>query len=75
MYKQNFRNEEPPVPCTAVFKKKSHLSGSKVFLDAASQTKVELWKYNPDILANNGIVDPLSLALSMGMPVLSFWKK
>ena len=75
LYKQNFRNEEPPVPCTAVFKKKSHLSGSKVFLDAASQTKVELWKYNPDILANNGIVDPLSLALSMGMPVLSFWKK
>ena len=75
LYKQNFRDEEPPVPCTAVFKKKSHLSGSKVFLDAASQTKVELWKYNPDILANNGIVDPLSLALSMGMPVLSFWKK
>ena len=75
LYEQGFLTEAPTVPCAAVFKKNNVLSGSKVLIDAASQAEIQLWKYDPRVLAQGDTVDPLSLALSMGKSVLSFWKK
>ena len=75
LYELGFCDEDPVTSCVAVSKKKAALSGSRVLLDASSQTAVQLWKYEPQILAENERVDPLSLALSMDKPVLSFWKK
>ena len=34
-------------------------------MDASAQVKVELWKYDPDILSGKNAVDPLSLAMSL----------
>ena len=34
-------------------------------MDASVQAEVELWKYDPQILGNNGAVDTLSLAMSL----------
>lgn len=34
-------------------------------MDASVQAEVELWKYDPQILGNNGTVDTLSLAMSL----------
>lgn len=65
---------EEKVPCYAVNKKSFHLSGSKELLDAETQTEVQLWKYDPSILAKNGLVDSLSLALSFQKPVDAFLK-
>ena len=65
---------EQKIPCYAVNKKTFHLSGSKELLNAETQAEVQLWKYDPSILAKNGIVDPLSLALSFQKPLDSFLK-
>lgn len=40
------------------------LQGTKSLLDDENQVCVELWKYDPQILAENESVDSLSLALS-----------
>ena len=34
-------------------------------MDATVKAEVELWKYDPQILGNNGAVDTLSLAMSL----------
>lgn len=39
------------------------LAKSGVFNPVEGEYRVELWKYNPELLANGGVVDPLSLAL------------
>lgn len=65
---------EEEIPCYAVNKKTFHLSGSKELLNAATQAEVQLWKYDPSILAGNGLVDPLSLALSFQKPLDTFLK-
>ena len=62
------------VPCYAVNKKTFHLSGSKELLNAETQAEVQLWKYDPSILAKNGFIDPLSLALSFQKPADTFLK-
>ena len=68
------RDAEEEVPCYAVNKKAFHLSGSKDLLNAETQAEVQLWKYDPSILVRNGLVDPLSLALSFQKPVDTFLK-
>ena len=40
------------------------MKGTKQLIDSQNQVCVELWKYNPLILAKDAIVDPLSLVLS-----------
>lgn len=35
------------------------------FIDEEKQVRVEIWRYDPHILGKNGIVDPLSLAVSL----------
>jgi len=55
----------PIVHCHAIESTKGkHLTGTKQLIDSQNQVCVELWKYNPWILAKDTIVDPLSLALS-----------
>ena len=44
-------------------------------LNAETQAEVQLWKYDPSILAKNGFVDSLSLALSFQKPADTFLKK
>lgn len=51
-------------PCYAISGKKCSFTGTDVLIDAFAQVRVELWKYDPDILAENGVVDPLSLAMT-----------
>lgn len=67
-------NANAELPCYAVYKKNICLKGSRELLNAETQIKLELWKYNPSILGKEQIVDPLSLALSMNKPVDSFLK-
>ena len=69
------KDAEEEVPCYAVNKKTFHLSGSKDLLNAETQAEVQLWKYDPSILAQNGFVDSLSLALSFQKPADTFLKK
>ena len=69
------KDAEEEVPCYAVNKKTFHLSGSKELLNAETQAEVQLWKYDPSILAKNGFVDSLSLALSFQKPADTFLKK
>lgn len=66
--------EERGYPVYAVNKKGFHQMGSGELLDAETQAEVQLWKYDPAILAVNGHVDPLSLALSRKKPLFSFIK-
>lgn len=63
---------EEKVPCYAVNKKTFHLSGSKELLDAETQAEVQLWKYDPSILGEKGMVDSLSLVLSLQKPLMDF---
>ncbi len=55
----------PDILCYAVNGKKEEFTGTDILMDASAQVKVELWKYNPDILSENDVVDPLSLAISL----------
>ena len=55
----------PDTPCYAINGKSSRLIGTDVLMDASAQVKVELWRYDPDILSGNGQVDPLSLAMTL----------
>ena len=66
------REAEEEIPCYAVNKKTCCLSGSRDFLNAETQVEVQLWKYDPAVLANNGRVDPLSLALCLRKPLEKF---
>ena len=59
---------DPAIPVRAVLKSDSRLS-DKTGLDIRWTTdinplKLELWKYDPRLFADNGIADPVSLALS-----------
>lgn len=55
----------PDFFCYAVNGKKAALTGTDILMDASAQVKVELWKYDPDILSGSDAVDPLSLAVSL----------
>ena len=61
-------------PSYAVNKKGFDYTGSHELLNAETQSEIQLWKYDPAILAVNGHVDPLSLALSRKKPLFSFVK-
>ena len=61
-------------PSYAVNKKDFHYTGGHELLNAETQSEIQLWKYDPAILAANGHVDPLSLALSLKKPLFSFIK-
>lgn len=37
--------------------------GSDILIDPANCIKLEIWKYNPNILCHNNMVDPLSLTM------------
>ena len=66
--------EEKGYPSYAVNKKNFHYTGSRELLNAETQAEVQLWKYDPAILAVSGHVDPLSLSLSQKKPLFSFIK-
>ena len=66
--------EEKNYPSYAVNKKGFYYTGSHELLNAETQAEIQLWKYDPAILAVNGHVDPLSLALSLKKPLFSFIK-
>ena len=66
--------EEKNYPSYAVNKKGFYYTGSHELLNAETQAEIQLWKYDPAILAVNGRVDPLSLALSQKKPLFSFIK-
>ncbi|MFV0363375.1 MAG: hypothetical protein ACK5LL_09865 [Suipraeoptans sp.] len=55
---------QPDVTCYAVNGKNVDLSGTELLVDAANQIEVELWKYDPNILGTNGIIDVLSLVMT-----------
>lgn len=55
----------PDTPCYAVNGTKNKFVGTDVLIDASAQVKIELWKYNPNILAKNDAVDPLSLVMAL----------
>lgn len=55
----------PDVESYAVYGRGSQLKGTERLMDAAVQMEVELWKYDPQILGNNGAVDTLSLVVSL----------
>ena len=70
----NTADEEKGYPCYAANKKGFQCDGSHELLDAETQAEVQLWKYDPAVLARDGQVDPLSLALSLKKPLFSFIK-
>ena len=51
--------------CYAVDKRSISVNsiGIKSDLNFIGAVRLELWKYNPSILAENGIIDPLSMCL------------
>lgn len=58
----------PQIPVRAVFKsdvdaKEMHESDVRWTTDENALC-IELWKYDPSLFANNGVVDPISLAMS-----------
>ena len=55
----------PDIPCYAVNGKKDIPAGIDFLIDVSTQVKVELWKYDPNILAENDAVDPLSLIMTL----------
>lgn len=68
------------IPCYAIYKKNTYISGSSELLNAETQVRIELWKYDPSILSNaiqsnDNVVDPLSLALSKNESVDYYLKK
>ena len=67
-------DEEKGCFCYAANKKGFRYDGSHELLNAETQAEVQLWKYDPAILAASGHVDPLSLALSQKKPLFSFVK-
>lgn len=56
---------QPSVACYAINGKNAGLSGTDVLMDAADQIEIQIWKYDPNILCENGIVDTLSLAMTL----------
>lgn len=57
---------DPAIRCYAIeHKAGKELLGTERLLDANRQIRLELWKYSPQVLAENETVDTLSLALSM----------
>lgn len=55
---------EPAVPCYAA-DVSAKLTGMPTLLNAETQVEIEIWKYDPAVLSENGFVDPLSLVLSL----------
>lgn len=55
----------PNILCYAANGKKGVPTGTDILIDASAQVKIELWKYDPNILSEKGVVDPLSLAMSL----------
>lgn len=49
----------------AIDAKNAKIEGSDILIDATVQIEIELWKYNPDILSKDGMVDTLSLVMSL----------
>ena len=40
------------------------MQGTEALMDADAQIELELWRYDPQILGNSEMVDPLSLIMS-----------
>lgn len=56
---------EPQMACYAIDKYACGKGCTQQILDADRHVCLEIWAYDPRILANNGMVDPLSLALAL----------
>ncbi len=41
------------------------MKGTDTLVDTAAQAEIQLWKYDPTILDKSGIVDSLSLAMTL----------
>ncbi len=55
---------EPQLICYAV-ESKYQVDKYPYMIDMTKCASVELWKYDPTILSRDGVIDPLSLAMSM----------
>lgn len=55
----------PSVGCYAVNGKTADWTGTDILKCELDQMEIELWKYDPNILGRNGIVDSLSLIMSL----------
>lgn len=51
------------IRCYAVDGKAQPL-GTDTLIDAQAQVEIQLWKYDPRVLSDGGVVDPLSLAMT-----------
>lgn len=58
-------NPSPILSYAAESEKAHALESTTQLLDTDRQVQLQLWKYNPHILSANGMVDSLSLALSL----------
>lgn len=56
---------QPSVTCYAISGKNAGLAGTDVLMDATEQMEIQIWKYDPNILSENGLVDTLSLAMAL----------
>lgn len=54
----------PSIKSYAVYGRGEHLQGTEALMDADAQIELELWRYDPHILGNSEMVDPLSLIMS-----------
>lgn len=52
-----------PVACYAVNNGRHGIDGTSTLIDSDVQAELQLWKYDPEILGKDGVVDPLSLAM------------
>ena len=43
---------------------KAQPRGTDTLIDAQAQVEIQLWKYDPRVLSDGGVVDPLSLAMT-----------
>lgn len=55
---------EPALICYAA-DVSAKLSGAATLANAEHQAQVEIWKYDPAVLSKDGVVDPLSLVMSL----------
>lgn len=55
---------EPALICYAA-DVSAKLSGAATLTNAKHQAQVEIWKYDPAVLSKDGVVDPLSLIMSL----------
>lgn len=55
----------PGTVCYAVGEENAQFTGTDILMDSDSQMEIQIWKYHPAILSGNGVVDTLSLVMTL----------